>query len=205
MTVKPFRVTQVEKICDDTQGGPELKKHLELKKATYIDKSGNEAQWSYCTRPKSSVVTLACHTEDGRFAIIRQPRVPLSVPTASERESKIVWSFPAGLTEGETIGTTALNELRQETGYDFEKELSRSPPLPKSAGMSDEINTLVECKLGKAGAQELEATELIGVHLMTPQQVIDLQESLDPEKEVISSGLWSYMKGYTRGVSGKKN
>lgn len=189
--MKPYTIIPpIEHVCGT--------KFLELKTATYIDKNGDEGKWDYVIRPQkegkksgSDVVTVACNDDKEQFLIIRQPRVPM--------DGKIVWSFPAGMTEGMNVGGTALKELREETGYaPVEGSVTFSKPLPKSAGLTNETSTLAECKLGKQGEQELEITESIKIALMTPEEIIEMGKSL-PDDEYMSSGLWSYMSGYVKG------
>ena len=172
-------------------------KFLEFNTATY-DLDGKDATWDYCSRPKKpgseskpDVVTMACKTPRGKYAIVKQPRVPMG--------GKMVYSFPAGLVEGGTVKGSAFKELEEETGYGVKKlVLPSSSKLTKSPGLTDETEVLVECKLGKKGTPRPEKTEKISVMLMSPKEVIALGNRLAKnasQDEYISSGLWYYMKG----------
>src|SRR5271157_3943500 len=68
-------------------------KWLDFKDAAYTDKKGIEQHWQYVSRTGGKkVVTMACQTDDGKFAVVAQPRIPMG--------GKIVWAFPAGLVDG---------------------------------------------------------------------------------------------------------
>lgn len=174
-------------------GGDCKTKWLDFKDAAYIDKTGKEQHWQYIQRTGGKqVVTMACHDDQGRYVIIKQPRVPLG--------GKINWGFPAGLVDpGESIEQAAKREMKEETGYDEKNVVitSVSKPLPKSAGLTDEASTFLTCRLiGNAGKQELEQTENIERFLMLPREVIALGNSIDPSKESVANELWTYMQGH---------
>jgi hypothetical protein len=181
-------IKKVSKVCGT--------KFLEFNTASY-DLDGKDATWDYCSRPKKpgselkpDVVTMACKTSRGKYAVVKQPRVPMG--------GKAVYSFPAGLVEGNTVKGTAFKELEEETGYGVEKVFAPSSKLTKSPGLTDETEALVECKLGKKGMPRPEKTEKITVMLMSPKEVIALGNRLSKnasQDEYISSGLWYYMKG----------
>ena len=183
MIMKPYTITgakTIEGTCKTS--------NLDFKDATYIDKKGNEQHWQFVSRTGGKkAVTMACKTADGRFVVIRQPRVPMN--------GKVVWSFPAGLMDqGETPEATAKREMKEETGYDADI-VSTSHPLSKSAGLTDETNIFVECKLGGKGKPELESTENIKTRLMKPSAIIKLGKALKPVEEYMSNDLWTYMSG----------
>ena len=201
--LKPYRIMKTTTIntasCSVTPegaceivGGECKTKWLDFKDSTYLDKYNKEQHWQYISRTGGKkVVTMACRDKDGQFVVIAQPRVPMS--------GKIVWSFPAGLVdEGESVEQAAAREMKEETGYDVSM-ISGSKPLSISAGLTDESSTLVECRLRKTGKQKLEQAENIRRYLMTPEQIVQLGLSLDPAREVMSDGLWSYMAGFVHG------
>lgn len=173
--------------CEIT-GGDCKTKWLDFKDALYVDKEGNDKHWQYISRlGTNGVVTMACHDDQGRFAVIEEPRVPI--------DGKVNWSFPAGLIDhGESIEDAAIREMKEETGYDITVN-SFSTMLSKSAGLTDETSSFVDCTLGSTGKTNLEETEDINVHLMTPDDVIALGSAIDPARETIANDLWTYMAG----------
>jgi ADP-ribose pyrophosphatase len=181
MQIPPFEIEGEEELC-----GTDF---LSLRTAAYRGKSGERRKWDYVTRGgEGQAVTMACRDGQGRYAVIRQPRVPVG--------GKIVYSFPAGLIEeGKSIEDMVRKEMKEETGYEVEDIKEISPPLPKSAGLTDESTFLVQCELGEAGEQELEGTEDIRVSLMFPREVVQLGESLDPEERLVENDLWAFMSG----------
>jgi len=182
--VEPYKITDVKDECSTYA--------LSLKTATYIDKNGKERPWNYVTRNKTkNVVSMACKNKSGKYVVIKQSRIPVG--------GRIVYGFPGGVIEvGEDPEDTVRKEMREETGYDVKKITSISPFLSKSAGLTDESSKLAQCVLGKKGDIEPEETEDIEVLFMSPKEVIRLGRRIDPDKEVISSGLWSYMLGKSR-------
>lgn len=103
-----------------------------------------------------------------------------------------VWNNNLGL-------ITALMELKQETGYypNSPKACKIVSPhlMPKSAGMTDESATVVECKLNKKmqGTQQNEKGEDIDFLWMKPKQFIQTMKKVDASKVVAEYDTWMYM------------
>lgn len=166
-------------------------KWLVLNEATYLTKNGKEGKWEYVARrgdPK--VVTLVCRSKQSqRLLFITQPRVPLN---------KTIIEFPAGLVdEGETLADAALRELKEETGYTGEV-VSMSLETPKSAGLTNETTTIVECLVDEDRKEDtsLEESEDIHSFWMTPGELVDYFESIDKEKYMLSNDVAMYCWGY---------
>jgi ADP-ribose pyrophosphatase len=92
--------------------------------------------WTVVRRKQA--VVIAPVTENGRFVLIHQARIPVR---------KILWEFPAGQIDGsfepemDAIRETALRELTEETGYSlvFGGELIYLGFYYSSQGYSDEM------------------------------------------------------------------
>lgn len=120
--------------------------------------------WEFCTRRSKSggtvgVVGIVAITHDEKVLLIEQVRVPLG---------RMVVEIPAGLVgdhgaEDDVIAA-AKRELREETGFEGDgwRVLAEGPT---SAGMSDEVMTLVMCENARrVGPPEFDGEEQIATH-----------------------------------------
>lgn len=85
-------------------------------------------------------------------------------------------AFPAGLTDKEDkdIITTALRELKEETGYDGKDVELIMPPSPTSEGLSDECNSAVIASITSKGEEHKEEFEDINTKLYSVKEVEDM-------------------------------
>jgi hypothetical protein len=178
-----MKIKKVEEIMKTTW--------LSLKHATYLDKNENEQHWDYISRNDNrQIVTVVCRSRRyNKFLFISQPRVPIN---------NIEISFPSGLIDkGESPGQAALRELKEETGYVGEV-LSVSTLCPKSAGLSNESNFIVECKVNEQAIQqsEMEETEDIQSFWKTPTQLMKFIREMNSKEISVSSNVYNFVLGH---------
>jgi ADP-ribose pyrophosphatase len=128
-------------------------------------------KWEYASRARDigAVVVLAEH--DGKVILVEQPRV---APNCGCIE------LPAGLVgdldPNATVESTALKELREETGFTAER-VERLGEFYSSPGMLSEGFTIVRAhgvrKVGEGGGDE---NEDIRVHLISRDDISNFLE-----------------------------
>lgn len=105
---------------------------LALNRISYLDNKGVERVWESVSRRNSAgAVAIICRLiPSGRLILVRQYRPPAD---------RMVIEFPAGLVNpGESPETTAVRELREETGY-HGRLIRMIPDAFSSPGLSSEI------------------------------------------------------------------
>ena len=96
--------------------------YVQIEQCKYATPSrpGVEVPWTVAHRKPA--VALAAFTEDGRYVLVHQERMPVM---------RALWEFPAGqLDDGETresIIATALRELDEEAGVEVLPEAAFTP------------------------------------------------------------------------------
>ena len=109
---------------------------------------------------RKGAVVVAPMTEDGRFILVRQERVPIRAT---------IWEFPAGqiddTADPDAIRTTGLRELTEEAGYELApggEVISLGHYFP-SSGFTDEHSHLVLARpvIPAAGGAKPDAAESI--------------------------------------------
>ena len=133
-----------------------------------------EGPWEYVSRTRGVSAAVILAVDDGPFGeaqdrhviLVEQYRVPLAAQSLE---------LPAGLVgdeqEGEEVGSAAIRELEEETGYRAERmvELGRFHASP---GMSSEGFTLLRAEgLTKVGAGGGVGSEDIKVHRVKLEEV----------------------------------
>ena len=162
-------------------------KWAEFVETSYIDRAGNEKNWSYIQRRKDiqAVVVIPLVPETGDLILIRQFRIPLE---------KYAIEFPAGLIdEGENAETAALRELLEETG--FSAAIAEIyGPLCTSAGLTSETVFLAraECNSKKISDQSLDDSEHIEVIRVPLNELKQLLHKFSAAGDIIDSRVAAF-------------
>lgn len=154
------------RICNKTLLGEG--KWLALHELEYVDRKGVTRTWECASRKKCSgaVLIIATLIPSGKLILIRQYRPPAG---------KIMLEFPAGLMDGEEAPeTTALRELREETGFIGTVD-SVSVAGYSSPGMTGETVYIAKMTVDEAGQGELKTdfdeAEDIETLLVLPEEL----------------------------------
>ncbi|MFG6394382.1 MAG: NUDIX hydrolase [Lachnospiraceae bacterium] len=165
-------------------------KFLNMYEAEAIDANGRSFSYYFATRRKDG--ELMCQTgklwaegavfyallkdDPSKIVLVRQYRYPVN---------NYVYELPAGLIdEGETAWQTAVREIKEETGMDFEPFTDYPDclkrPFIQSQGMADECDiTVYGYATGSPSTKGNEATEDIEVIIADKEKV----------KNILSEGL----------------
>ncbi|MCK5845531.1 MAG: NUDIX hydrolase [Victivallales bacterium] len=117
-------------------------KWVYIEELRYVDRVGVEPTWETAGRISGTgaVIIIATMRHSGKLFLVRQFRPPLG---------KYVVEFPAGLIDGDELPeTSAVRELREETGYEGEV-LDATPRSASSPGMSGETLVFVRMLVDK--------------------------------------------------------
>ncbi|MHA1990370.1 MAG: NUDIX domain-containing protein [Candidatus Hodarchaeales archaeon] len=164
-------------------------KWISLKQAVFTDKNNNDGLWDFVERNNDSkAVTIICKSEKGNYLLIKQPRIPIN---------SYEIAFPAGLIDKEeSIEQAALRELKEETGYTGTVN-KISSFTPKSAGITNEVTSIVFCQTveEEKGEQELDGSEEIECFWINPEDFFDFVQTLDENEVKIANDLYCFMAG----------
>ena len=166
-------------------------KHVNLFQTDLRTKNGS-LPWIFASRKRSpgaspdspdAVVIIAVIEQAGetRLVLTREFRAPLGA---------FEISAPSGLVDpGENPAEAARRELREETGLELKRIIHVSPPLPSSAGLTDETVSLVYCEAAGNASQahqtEHEAMEILLVDVDGIRRLL-----ADRSRDFISSRLF---------------
>jgi len=172
-------------------------KFLNMYEAEALDANGNSFSYYFATRREDG--KLMCQTgelwaegavfyallkeDTSKIVMVRQYRYPVN---------DYVYELPAGLVdEGETAWQTAVREIKEETGMDFEPYMDYPDclkrPFIQSQGMADECDiTVYGYATGSPSNKGNEVTEDIEVIIADKAKV----------KEILSEGLVTMRAAY---------
>ncbi|KIJ38874.1 hypothetical protein M422DRAFT_32948 [Sphaerobolus stellatus SS14] len=138
-------MSQIPRIISEQELPASEAKWVTLKKITFTDETGKERLWEAAerkTRSKGGIDAVA-------IMAILQPKKDLPPATVIiEQYRPPVNSFVIGLIdEGESPETTAIRELREETGFEADAVIDSSDLMVSDPGMSSTNMKLVTLRV----------------------------------------------------------
>jgi len=145
----------------------------------FLDRDKKERVWEWFSK-KDAVVILPV-TRENKIVCIRNYRIPI--------ESDVI-ELPAGLLDGTFSAEEQIQkELLDETGYVCEK-IYKIARFPMNAGITNNFVTYyvgVNARVSDLN-QNLEESEDIDVHILSPQQILDC---IRGGHQVVDPGIFS--------------
>ena len=134
-------------------------------------------------------VNVTAIDREGRFVIIDQYRHGLGETS---------YEIPAGVAEpsDETMLAAAQRELAEETGYGGGEWRELLGGAPNPATQSNLTYCYLATGVERLGAQHLDATEDIRVHLFTAAEVRELLTTGGIRQALMAAPLWRYAAEY---------
>lgn len=143
----------------------------------------------YDKKPDAVVIVAYKKTDEGlKLIVTKEFRVAIG---------GYEWGFPAGLiNEGEDYETTAIRELKEETGLDVDKIIYGSEQIYNSAGMTDEsVKMLFVTATGEISREHLEEGEDIHTFELTSMEVMNLMSTVGKK---FGAKAWFVMDHFAR-------
>lgn len=187
----------MEKIKGFKVTGREIKysgKWLNFEAISYDDFHGDTRHWESVNRVTKggAVAIIAKMLKSNRIILIRQFRPPIG---------NYIFEFPAGLVDkGETFETTAVRELKEETGYSgiVRKMI---PPVHSSPGLTDESVAIAFIEIdedlpdNKKPVPSHEDSEDIQVYLIEQEKLVAFLKERSQAGDSVDAKLMSFSAG----------
>ena len=166
-------------------------KWLNFEKITYKDSKEQIRSWENVKRTpdRGAAVIIALLRPSDKLVLIRQFRPPVD---------NYVIEFPAGLIdEGEDSKSSAIRELKEETGYKG-KIINVSTPVYSSPGLTDETVSIVFVDIDENDPENInpeslnEATEDIQVYLVAKSKIKDFLGERENAGDRVDAKLCTY-------------
>ncbi len=185
-----MKINKVHKLTDQ--------KWLNLFVAEYTHEQ-HQGKWIYASRKLKQyskddaseaviiVPVLKQKDQPNRLVVIKEFRVPLGCYT---------YGFPAGLVDpGETIESTIMREMIEETGYEVSKINKVTKPLHSSMGLTDESITMAYVDVRANQGAKPEPGEDIEVLLLDFDAACELCDNHDLP---IDAKMWATLHMFQR-------
>lgn len=155
-------------------------KYLNFVATRFVNKNQEESIWYSAERNNGGKTVIVAAIVDDKLVITKEFRVPIG---------GYEWALPAGLVdENESIETTAIRELKEETNLDLTKIVRTTPFMTNSAGLTNEVVSIVfayaKGKISQAGNEQ---SEEIQTFLMDKNQVKSL---MNDSSKIFSAKAW---------------
>jgi len=155
-------------------------KYLNFVEREFINQLGEKDFWYSAERPNKGKTVIVAATVKEKLVVTKEFRVAID---------DYEWSLPAGLVDGdEKPEETAIRELKEETNLDVVEIISASPYLYNTAGMTNEVVSIVYVK-AKGSINQLanESSEEITTFLMNKSEI---KELIKDQTKKFSAKAW---------------
>ncbi|MCF6241364.1 MAG: NUDIX hydrolase [Bacteroidales bacterium] len=156
-------------------------KYLNFVATKFINKNNEESIWYSAERNNGGkTVVIAAIADNDKLVVTKEFRVPIG---------GYEWALPAGLVdENESIETTAIRELKEETNLELTKIVKITPYMTNSAGLTNEMVSIVFAYAkGEINQSGNEQSEEIETFLMSK---VEVKQLMNDKSKTFSAKAW---------------